>query len=107
MSSAFQYVKDKGIVTEGEYPYRPIQGTCSIIGGPFTISGYTNITNCNDLSAAIAGKPVSVAVDATNWSSYKSGVFSNCATRLNHGVTLVGVAQENWVIKNSWGTSWG
>ena len=48
-----------------------------------------------------------VAVDATNWSAYKTGVFNNCATRLNHGVLLVGVTTDSWRVKNSWGTSWG
>jgi C1A family cysteine protease len=109
MSSSFKFVAENGIVTEAEYPYKPQQGTCLNKTGPFKISGYTNVTTCGDLSTAIVGRPVSVAVDATNWSAYKQGVFSNCATRLNHGVTLVGVSEESqsWVIKNSWGTGWG
>ena len=48
-----------------------------------------------------------MTVDATNWSSYKSGVFTNCATKINHAVLLVGVVGGNWKIKNSWGTGWG
>ncbi|NDW60117.1 hypothetical protein G0P98_26995 [Yangia sp. PrR004] len=52
--------------------------------------------------------PVSVAVDATNWSAYSSGIFSNCKKSLNHAVLAVGYyADGTWVIKNSWGTSWG
>jgi C1A family cysteine protease len=48
-----------------------------------------------------------VAVDASKWSSYKSGIFNNCNTSLNHGVLLVGYSGTFWKIKNSWGTSWG
>jgi C1A family cysteine protease len=48
-----------------------------------------------------------VTVDATNWSPYKSGVFSNCGASINHAVLLVGVAGGAWKIKNSWGTGWG
>jgi len=59
------------------------------------------------LSNAITGRPISVAVDATNWSPYKSGVFNNCKASLNHGVTLVGVVGGSWRIKNSWGAAWG
>jgi cathepsin L len=51
--------------------------------------------------------PVSVAVDASNWSSYKTGVFDKCGTGLNHGVLAVGYTSDYWVIKNSWGSRWG
>ena len=52
-------------------------------------------------------RPLSVTVDATNWSHYTSGVFNNCRASINHAVLLVGVVGGNWKIKNSWGTSWG
>lgn len=48
-----------------------------------------------------------MAVDASNWSSYASGVFNDCDSFLNHGVTLIGATDQYWKIKNSWGTSWG
>ena len=48
-----------------------------------------------------------MAVDATNWSPYRSGVFSNCAGNINQAVLLVGVAAGAWKVKNSWGTGWG
>lgn len=42
---------------------------------------------------------------------YSSGVFSNCPSygnTLNHAVLLIGyTSQGNWIIKNSWGTTWG
>lgn len=91
MDNAFKYVRDKGIVHEDEYAYKAVKQTCSKDGGAFKISGFTDINNCNDLANSLSGRPISVAVDATNWSAYKSGVFNNCATRLNHGVLLVGV----------------
>lgn len=48
-----------------------------------------------------------MAVDAGGWSTYKTGVFNNCKTNINHAVLLVGIVGGNWKIKNSWGTSWG
>lgn len=107
MTNAFKYVHDHGIVLESAYPYHGTQGKCNVTGGDFKVSGYTEVTNCNDLANAIVRGVVSVAVDATNWSRYSSGVFTNCATRLNHGVTLTGVTDQYWHIKNSWGTTWG
>lgn len=107
MDNAFKYVKDHGILLEEQYPYKGVKQTCSKNAGDFKISGYTDVTNCNTLATAITGRPVSVAVDATNWSAYKSGVFNNCATKLNHGVLLVGVTDQYWRVKNSWAASWG
>ena len=63
--------------------------------------------SCTDLANAVTQRPVSIAVDANNWSRYSSGVFSNCGTRLDHGVLLVGTKGGDWLVKNSWGSSWG
>lgn len=106
-SSALNYVKAVGIASESEYPYVPQTRTCSKNGGSFKISGYSSASGCAGIANAIQGRPVSVTVDATNWSAYKSGVFGNCATSINHAVLLVGIVGGNWKIKNSWGTGWG
>lgn len=106
-SSALNYVKDHGIATESEYPYTAKTGTCQKNGGNFKIASYSSASGCNGLINAINNKPVSVTVDASNWSAYKSGTFANCATSINHAVLLVGIVGGNWKIKNSWGTGWG
>ena len=112
-TNAFNYVKAKGITTESAYPYTSgntrVTGTCKTVTvSLFKISGYTNVAgNCDSLAAAVKLKPVVVAVDATNWSPYRSGIFSNCAKNINHAVLLVGVTSTTWKIKNSWDTWWG
>lgn len=64
------------------------------------------------MKRAVSKAPVSVCVDASNWSFYKSGVFNNCGEttyeQLNHAVVAVGYDSEgNWLIRNSWSTKWG
>jgi len=106
-SSALNYVKAYGIASESEYPYVAATRSCQKNGGSFKISGYASASGCTGLQNAIQSRPISVTVDATNWSSYKSGIFGNCASSINHAVLLVGVVGGNWKIKNSWGTGWG
>ena len=63
-----------------------------------------------DLVAAIAGRPVSVAVEAdqASFQHYRSGVMSgSCGTKLDHGVLAVGYDASAFIIKNSWGAGWG
>merc|ERR1712071_556676 len=69
------------------------------------------------LMSHLANKgPTSVSVAASSWSSYRGGVFDGCDYDgnmvVNHAVTLIGYGTDPslgdfWLIKNSWGPSWG
>ena len=107
MDSAFQYVIDKGITSQDVYPYKAVNQQCATDGGAWKITGFVDVPGCDNLLNALSARPVSVAVDASNWSLYKGGVFSNCNTAVNHGVLLIGVTDAFWRIKNSWGSGWG
>lgn len=107
MDSAFDYGKDKGLVDTNSYPYVARDQACKIDGGSIKLSGYVDVAGCNNLLNALAARPISVAVDASVWSAYRSGVLSNCGLNVNHGVLLVGASDSFWRIKNSWGASWG
>jgi hypothetical protein len=72
------------------YPYTGRAGTCKIMNGPFKVKDFKHISTCEELINQLKIQPVAVLVDATNWASYMSGIFSNCKTALNHGVVLVG-----------------
>ena len=66
----------------------------------------------------VAQQPVAVQVDATapQFRSYKQGIYSGpCKDLIPYGpyafMTVVGYGSSNgqpfWILKNSWGTSWG
>lgn len=124
MQSAFGWVvKNGGITTENDYPYTSgvtgINGICSSSktkNHAATITGYQRVPANNELALekAVAYQPVSVALDAdsTAFMLYSGGIFTGpCGTRLNHAVTMVGYnnigGTKYWIVKNSWGTSWG
>ena len=114
MDFAFEYLQSHYFCTEDSYPYKAVDQTCSYsedkCSGPEDDS-YTDITEGDEdaLLKELQNGPVSVAVDASAWSSYTGGVLENCGTRLNHGVTLVAHnPSAGWAkIRNSWGNSWG
>jgi len=121
MDAAFKYAQANGICTEDSYPYKAAAGTCQAsnctTGLPQgAVTGFKDVTkdDMNALMSAVAQQPVSVAIEADHmiFQLYKSGVLDGvCGTTLDHGVLAVGYGTENgkdyWLVKNSWGPSWG
>ena len=54
-------------------------------------------------------RPVSVAMDATYFQYYSSGIYtdSRCTTSVNHAVNVVGYTPDYFIVRNSWGVLWG
>jgi len=114
---AFSYViKNKGIDTEASYPYTAKDGSCHFSTGNVgaTISTYTRVQSGSEaaLANAVNGRPISVGIDASHnsFQLYKSGVYYEAAcstTALDHAVLVVGYGDNYFLVKNSWGTSWG
>jgi len=122
MTQAMQYIIDnKGIDTEDSYPYTAEDGTCqyNAANSGATLKGYKNVKTGDegDLQNSVSKGPTSVAIDASqsSFQFYSSGVYDepNCSTsQLDHGVLAVGWGTDStggdyWIVKNSWGTSWG
>jgi cysteine peptidase B len=122
MDNAFTWLlqtHNGSIVTEASYPYVSGGGSvpaCSMTGtaAGATISSFQNIASSEATMAAFVytSGPLSIAVDAESWQTYQGGIMTNCASgQLDHGVLIVGYDQTStppyWIIKNSWGASWG
>jgi len=121
MDEAFEYIiKNKGIDTEASYPYTAATTFCQYkaANSGATISSYKDVSAGSETALATAAndRPVSVAIDASHnsFQLYTSGIYyePECSSSaLDHGVLVVGYgstgSSDYWLVKNSWGTSWG
>nr|BAN20173.1 cathepsin L [Riptortus pedestris] len=114
----YYYMINKGIATTQDYPYNGQENTCRaapssgvVANGLITVAEDEGMLK---IAVATVG-PISICIDVTNiFKFYKSGIFidDSCSSiYTNHAVLAVGYGSENgqdyWLVKNSWGTSWG
>jgi len=121
--NAYKYVIGaKGIDSYSSYPYTSGDG----------VTGQCHFNPANDLGHIASWQwvtqskneqqmqqftyttgPPSVCVDAASWSGYQGGVItsSECGDQIDHCVQIVGWSTVQglnaWLVRNSWGTSWG
>ncbi|GKU92320.1 hypothetical protein SLEP1_g6064 [Rubroshorea leprosula] len=120
MTTAFAYIRDnQGIASEESYPYEAMDGTCQAetATAAVSISGFEEVPPNDEeaLLKAVSQQPVSTALEASGYyfKNYASGVFTGgCGNNIDHAVTLVGYGTTEdgtkyWLIRNSWGESWG
>jgi len=118
MDNAYEWLvssKKGQITTEASYPYTSGEGSVgsckSVTTVGATISGHKDVTHSESQMKAwvIQNGPLPVAADAQEgWQSYQGGVMSTCSGKsLDHGVMVVGVTPDYWIVKNSWGATWG
>ena len=117
MEGAFKFVIENGQCDLSSYPYTAVDGTCQKCNAVVHMSSCSDVKPNDQVSlkGAVAQQPVSIAIEADTkyFQSYSSGVLtsSSCGTNLDHGVLIVGYGEEDgqkyWLVKNSWGTTWG
>jgi len=107
-------------MSEASYAYTAKDGTCEYSSSSNTgvmTTGFTNVTadTPSAMKAALNTTIMSVAIQADQraFQAYSSGIFTDtsCGTQLDHATNVVGWGTEGsmeyWVMRNSWGTSWG
>jgi len=113
-----------GLETEGDYPYDGHNDKChfnsTLVAAKVT--GFVEVSKNETEIAAFLVKngPVSIGINANAMQFYFGGVshpwkFLCSPKNLDHGVLIVGYGVHAtrkksvpyWIVKNSWGTSWG
>mmetsp|Transcript_10506 Transcript_10506/g.29201 ORF Transcript_10506/g.29201 Transcript_10506/m.29201 type:complete len:415 (-) Transcript_10506:155-1399(-) len=122
---AYDMIKERGLPLAVVWPYQSGTGItprCNeavfrqvVVG----ITGYTVLPSnkLEPLKRALyeSGGPIAITAAASGWAYYDNGIFTDEKGdfTVNHAVTLVGYQEPRkhemgyWVVKNSWGDSWG
>ncbi|BBG94869.1 Papain family cysteine protease [Prunus dulcis] len=125
MNNAFEYtLKAGGLEREKDYPYTGTDDTCKFDKSKVVaaVSNFSVISTDEDQIAAnlVHHGPLAVGINAVFMQTYVKGVSCPyiCGKRIDHGVLLVGYGSSGfapirfkekpyWILKNSWGQSWG
>lgn len=119
----FDYIKDHGgLSLSADYPFEGVSGECRVKDKRMKIkvegTGSINSEESSDkilMQALIKKGPliIGLGVVQESFMRYANGIYSesNCPTTMNHACLLIGFGSENgedyWILKNSWGESWG
>jgi cathepsin L len=114
--NAFNYITDKGIMSDAHYRYSAYRSYCEYKSSEAKHT-VKNIKCHENAKVADIKKylnqvgPMAIALDATDFQYYDSGILECYNDQLDHAVLLVGYGSENgedyWIVKNSWGQNWG
>jgi len=116
MGLAFLYTEKNPLERESDYPYTAKDGNCKYERskgvGEVKDAYSVKADNPSALMSVIKQYgPVSIAVEADKsvFQHYKTGVLDSplCGKHLDHGVLAVGYGEDYFLVKNSWGPTWG
>jgi C1A family cysteine protease len=132
--SALEFITPKGQPLWSACPYQTGSGKCAADLKPAaSITGWHMLGDPTKGPSQLeiesymvsAGKPISIAVGAGtgDWMNYNGGVYNGCTMGdLDHMINIVGWDNEGakfdatgnlpagkgvWILRNSWGKSWG
>ncbi|KAH9416961.1 hypothetical protein DERP_011690 [Dermatophagoides pteronyssinus] len=124
-SMAFDFVRRYGLTSEQIMPYRARSSSCRrlpssvvdirnyCVRSKLRYTSGSRIENLNDddiQNALVTFGPLYIGVNADRLSrNYRGGIVDDrsCPKQINHAVVLVGYTPAAWILKNTWGRSWG
>jgi C1A family cysteine protease len=113
--NAMKYLKTNPQELESAYPYRARKQTCKFSKAKGQVSvtaiNYVQSKSASALKSSIAQGPTCVGINASSsyFQNYRSGILntSNCSPQQDHAITAVGYGSNFFIVRNSWGGSWG
>ncbi|UXI20934.1 hypothetical protein NH340_JMT06877 [Sarcoptes scabiei] len=119
VTAAWQFMQKNGLVDEIDAPYLSGQQFCNISSHrrlsyhklqirDFCQSFYNEEITMQQL--ILANGPIFVGIDIRDrfeWIHVKGVFKGRCGKSPNHAVIITGWTKNYWIIKNSWGRSWG
>jgi len=104
-----------------DYPYTGAEGVCSYNSSQGLVSAngfsFTLPNSPFSMQAGVIQGPTAARVSSssTYFQTYSGGIMTDsnaCGDFLDHTVTIVGYSAKDqptpyWIVKNSWGTTWG
>ena len=131
MEYALTWLKGSGIMRTVDYPYKGYKDTCridydKIVG--MTVTGFIKLGSSSSVYSCVDEEeikeflyengPLSVAFNANPLQMYTGGVIDSSESQcppsgINHSALLVGYGTDSrtgldyWIVKNSWGKTWG
>jgi cathepsin F len=122
MNQAYEWMinNGQGLETESDYPYQAYDTSCSLDKKKehVYVQDWFAVPQKNEVAMAetlVKYGTLSVALNANAMMYYFGGIsdpysFLCDPTGLDHGVAIVGYNETSkpyWIIRNSWGPSWG
>ncbi|XP_068746743.1 cathepsin L-like [Montipora capricornis] len=119
-----QIIKLGGLEAEKEYPYEGADESCKFKKSEAVVYINSSVSISSDESKMaawlVANGPISIGINANMMQFYLGGIAHPWKmfcdpSELDHGVLIVGYGVKKgwfddtpyWIIKNSWGESWG
>ena len=100
--TAYMYIAFNGGVSSSDaYPYTSFYGTtgdCDKTKSTYALSvaSYHAVIGEESMKDYVMSTgPLSICIDASDWSTYQGGIVSACGTEVNHCVQVVGIDAEN------------
>lgn len=101
---------DKNGLCSGKYQYHGSEGSCNKCNPIVKLNDYRTVSGEKWMLQALQTGPIIVEINSDPLKTYGGGILdksSNCGVILDHAVVIVGYDEKNWIVRNSWGLSWG